>query len=508
MLLSPEKQQQVHFKNISIKTLTRSKTLLNSFWGVFGSGVQMLLLSLFFIILARKYDTESFALFLIAMTIYQFLAAFSALGLGQWFTREILKTEDKSTLIHQFLKIQLLSGIFFYLVSIAGAYLLYDNSLLHKLAIVIGLNIIFDNVIYGLKSLNIAEFRQKKTFIILFIDALLKFLAGCILLFYPIPVLSLSIILVGTRLLTLNLFLHMGSSSLISFRRLLLYPTRWQQVRKMIAPNWAFVIIGSVSIIYWRIGNLIVSKALPLQDVTHYEVSFKAFSLALVIPLMISATVFPVFVEKFKAGSIVQLKNYFHNTAYGYLAYSLLVYTFFYSFADFIMPFAFGAGFTETAPYTREMFLAVLVLPSVVLQANVIIAMHREKTDMWLNVISLIANVAFCLIGLYFYKSLTVINLAIFSSVVVFHVCQDVFLIRKKITTPARVLILYLLTGCVAGCYAFLSPHFRPVWFFVFFWLIVATVFALIKFGPTFLHKYWFSKRSLAILKPVSNDKT
>ncbi len=474
-------RQQLFNSTISV---IKSRLVKNSFWGIAASGGQTLLLSLFFVILARKYDPSVFALFLIANTIYQFLSAFSTLGLSQWFTRAIVNVENKSAIIHKFLKIQLVSGIVFYLVNIAAAYLLYDNTLLHNLAIILGINILFDNIIYGIRALNVAEFQQKKTFLILLADSVLKFLASCVLLFYPLSIVTLSIILIGIRLVTVNIFLGFGSANLISFKKLILYKVGWNETKNIIGRNWAFVIIGSVSMIYWRIGNLIISKTLPLKDVANYEISYKVFSLALVLPIIVSTTVFPSLVEMYKQGNMNKMKSYFHKVFFIYLAYSLLVYTFFYSFSDFLIPFAFGEKFADNAVYTKEMFLAVLVFPTALLQANMLVALHKEKTDMWLNIISLIINVVICIAGLYFYKSLTVVNLAIFTSFLIFHICQDVYLIKNKISILANVIGTYLIIGLTTAAYIVLSNYIESILLFVSFWLVIAIVVLWLVLKP------------------------
>ncbi len=459
-----------------LRSLGKSRTVQNSIWGILASGGQTVLLSLFFVILARKYDRSVFAIFLIATTIYQFLSAFSTLGLNQWFTRAIVHAENKVEIINKFFKVQFISGILFYLCNIAVAYSLYDDKLLQHLAVLLGINILFDNIIYGIKALNVAEFQQKKTFVIMLGDSVLKFLASCILLVYPLPVIYLAVILIGIRLLTLNIFLGFGSSKLISFSKLIAHKISWKELKSIVLANWAFVIIGSVSMIYWRIGNLIISKTLPLDDVANYEVSYRVFSLALILPIIVSTTVFPSFVELYKAGEMKKLKEYFHKIFIIYLTYSLLVFTFFYSFSDFLIPFAFGEKFLDNAPYTKEMFLAVLVFPTVLLQANMLVALHKEKIDMWLNVLSLVVNVAFCLVGLYFVKSLTVVNLAIFASFLVFHIVQDVYLIKNRITNLKTVIGVYLFLAGVVIAYALLSKYVNPVILFILFWAILGTV--------------------------------
>jgi len=49
--------------------LFKSRLIKNSFWGIAANGLQSVLVSLFFVIVARKYTTGEFAFFLIANTI-------------------------------------------------------------------------------------------------------------------------------------------------------------------------------------------------------------------------------------------------------------------------------------------------------------------------------------------------------------------------------------------------------------------------------------------------------
>jgi O-antigen/teichoic acid export membrane protein len=466
-------------------SLFKSRLIKNSFWGIAANGLQSVLLSLFFVIVARKYTTGEFAFFLIANTIYQFLAAFSTLGLGQWFTRELVDVEDKQELVSRFVKIQLYSGCFFYLCNIGVAFLLYQDSLLQSLIVLLGVNIIFDNIIYAIKSLNIAEFNQNKTFIILIIDSVLKFAIGCLLFIFPLPIMTLSVLLIIVRFITLNFFLSVGSSKTISLRSLWKFSLAWHEVKKIVFANWPFIIIGSVSIAYWRISNIIISKTLPLADVAHFEISFRVFSIAQILPLIVSMSVFPGLVQQFKTGIIQDFRNYYSKVFNYYLLFGLFSYTFIYSFADTLIPWAFGSAYNITGTYTKEMFLTILIFPTALLQANVLVAMNMERADMWFNVTSLVLNIIFCFAGFLFAKNLTTVNLAIFFSFLVFHICQDVLLVRRGMITVGHVLKFYLLTVLLVGAYVLLSYKLPPVALFTSFWLLVALAF--IKFPSTSL---------------------
>jgi O-antigen/teichoic acid export membrane protein len=457
--------------------LFKSRLIKNSFWGIAANGLQSVLLSLFFVIIARKYTTNEFAFFLIANTIYQFLAAFSTLGLGQWFTRELVDITDKKELVSRFVKIQLYSGCFFYVCAIAVAFLLYQDHVLQMLIVLLGVNIIFDNIIYAIKSLNIAEFNQNKTFIILIIDSVLRFSIGCLLFLMPFSIMTLCLLLIAVRFITLNFFLAFGSSKTVSLRSLFSYPLARSEVKKIVLANWPFIIIGSVSIAYWRISNIIISKTLPLADVANFEISYRVFAIAQVLPLIVSMSVFPALVQHFKTGIVQDFRNYYRKVFNYYLLFGLFTYTFIYSFADALIPWAFGSTYSGTGAFTKQMFLTILIFPTALLQANVLVAMNRERADMWFNVISLVLNVVFVFTGFLFVKNLTTVNLAIFFSFLIFHICQDVLLVRKGMLTVGHVLKFYLVTGALAGIYVLLSFKFPPVVLFTGYWLLLGLAF-------------------------------
>lgn len=462
-------------------SLFKSRLVRNSFWGIAANGLQSVLVSLFFVIVARKYTTGEFAFFLIANTIYQFLAAFSTLGLGQWFTREVVNIADQKELVNRFLKMQLYSGVLFYVFNIGIAVLLYQDELLRYLIILLGINIIFDNIIYAIKALNIAEFRQNKTFIILIIDSVLKFLIGCALFIYPFSIITLSMLLIVVRFITLNFFLGFGSSKAVNLRSLWNYPLSWPVVRAIVFGNWPFIIIGSVAIAYWRISNIIISKTLSLADVAHFEISYRVFSIAQILPLIISMSVFPALVKIYGSGNIHDFRNYYNKVFVYYLLFGVFTYTFMYSFADILIPWAFGHNYNDTGIYTRQMFLTILIFPTALLQANVLVAMNKEKSDMWFNVVSLVLNILFCFAGFMVAKTLTTVNLSIFFSFLVFHVCQDVLLLRNRIATPWHIARFYLGTGLLTGLYVLLSAQVSPVVLFTVFWLVLATGFIVSK---------------------------
>lgn len=453
------------------QSLKAQKSILsNSLWGIGSNVLQNIFLGLFFVIIARQYSTTDFAGYLVSNTVYQFVAAFSTMGLGQWFTREVVSTEDKESLVSTFLKLQLILGLVFYLVNMGFVFVMYTDPLIRNISVFVGINILFDNFIYGLKCLNIAEHKQKKTFQILLIEASLKLILGCVLIFLPFSILYLAIFSIIFRFITLNLFIRIGSSDLLSLMGVIRQKIRFNDVKNIIFSNWAFIIIGSISVIYWRIGNLIISKTLTAMDIANYEIAFKLFSISQIIPVIISSTVFPILVKYFKNNEMDSFRKFYQNVFLVYLLFGFFTFTFIYSFADFILPFAFGAKYSGTTEPTKLMFMTILVFPTALLQANVLVAMKLEKLDMALNVTSLVVNIALSLIGLSFYKSLAVINWSIFASFFIFHFLQDIILLKHKLTNLRHVSLFYIASIVFVVAYIVLLKVVHPLVLFVLVW--------------------------------------
>ncbi len=461
----------------------QSQLFTNSFWGILSNIFQNILFSIFFIVIARKYNTSDFANYILANTLYGFTLAFSSLGLGQWFIRELMISDDKQNLVNKFFKIQIISGVTFYMMNVILAYSLYANQLIRNLSLLIGINVIFDNIIYVIKYINIAEFEQRKTFIILTIEALLKFVAACLLFISTVPIEFLAAILILLRFITLNLFIKIGSSNLLNLKSVLFVKVDFNEIKRVIASNWMFIVIGSSSVIYWRVGNILVSKLLSLQDVSNYEISFKFFSIAEILPVIISTSVFPMLVKIYGTQQHAVISHKFYKTTFlAYATYGLLAYTFIFSFADTIVPFLFGDKYVNTSVYCKEMFLTILVFPTALLQANLLISLKLEKTDMWLNLISLMFNFLFCFIGLYYFKSLSVVNYSILISFIIFHIFQDYILIVKKIISISHALYFYIFMILLVLLYQYISLFVIPIILYFSFWIFILSMYLLFTY--------------------------
>lgn len=458
----------------------QSGMFLNSSWGIVSNILQTLFVSLFFAIVARKYYPEEFAHFLIATTVYQLMAAFSTMGLSQWFIRAYINQEERSTLTSKFLKTQIGLGFIFYIFNIIFAICFYPQGEIRILCIILGTNIIFDNFINGLKSLNIAESKQKKTAAILAIDGLLKLLVSCLLFIMPLSLMSLSFLLIGVRILTLSLFIKLSSSSQLSLN--LIFKTKLEKndLMQMILKNWQFVVIGSISIIYWKVGNIIISKTMSLANVADYELSVRIFTIFQILPVVASATIFPKFITYVKQKDYAGLKTLYQTIFVAYTIFALISYLFIQTFAHLIIPVAFGNGYEGAIVCLQQMFLTFILLPTVLLQANLIVALGLEKLDMIYNILSLLVYIVACTIAFQYVKSLFVINYSILLSFIIFHLLQDFVLIKRKMTSIKHFLLFYILVLVVVYGYNFLSEILNP--YIIFLASCMLTIVAVILF--------------------------
>lgn len=455
--------------------LFKGKLVGNSFWAILSSVFQSIIFSLFFIVIARRYSSSDFSSYIIANTLYGMILSFSSLGLSQWFIREIKQHDFEGEIISRFFKIQLLAGTVFYLLNVLLSFTLYSSDLVRNISLLLGVNIIFDNIIYVFKTINISRYEQKRSFMLTSLEALIKLVLAAFVVYLDISIFSVIVMLVMSRAFTLYLFIKFGLSDNIDIAHYWKGSLALREIGLVLKKNIYFIVIGSVSVVYWSTGSLLVSKLLQLDKVADYEISFKLFSMAEIIPVMVSASVFPILVEKGKA-DVEERNRFFRKIFLVYAMYGLLAFTFVYSYAALLIPFLFGAKYIHTVPNCIQMFWTIIVFPTALLQANLLVAMHMEKTDMWLNLLSLALNFIIAFFGLTIIQDIAVVNYAIFISFLFFHISQDIILVQYGIHKQSDALFFYTSSALFILAYHFLSVFFSDFYFFFLFWLTFGLV--------------------------------
>ena len=450
----------------------KSAILKNSFWAISSSVFQNIVFAVFFIIMARVYSTQIFSSYIIANTLYGLLLSFSSLGMAQWYIRAVKNMSEHNSVNRLYFNIQLLAGVLFLFLNVLVSFLLYTDSVIHILSIILGLNIIIDNMINVFKTINIATYNQRQTFMVLTIEACMK-LAIALLVYYLVPdIVVIAVLLVLLRVLTFTLFYFSGDYKK-TFKGITIKNTdTYRQVITTIYENRFFLFIGSISVLFWSLGSILVSKFLDSHAVADYEIAYKLFIMAEIIPLMILSSSFPKIVEYLNKPTIAN-KLFLKALSYGNILYGLIAYTFVISFSDVFVPFFFGVQYAQTAQYCNEMFLTMLIFPSVLYQANLLVAIKMEKIDMYLNLMSLFINLLTAGIGLMLHYSLSSITYSIFISFLVFHLSQEFFLVKKGLSQIGDVVIMYLLIFGGMATYVLLMSYVEVTYLFPLIWILV-----------------------------------
>jgi len=460
-------------KNIITKYIN-VKIISNSSWGISSSIIQNILYSAFFIIVARKYEVNEFSSYIISNNIYGLMLSFSAMGLGQWFIRTLMKNDEKvnNSTIEKFFKMQLILGIVFYLVNLTLSAILYRNGIILILSSILGINIIFDNLIYVIKHINIKNFEQKKTFAINISDAILKFSLSILILLFKIPLIAMVLSIIFMRFISLNIFIKYGTSNHISIKKIINQNISYLEIKTLILKNYSFIIIGSISVLFWSLGGIIVSIFYSLNDVSNYEIAFKLFSMAEIIPVIVSSSIFPMLIKLDKENYYKKIQLY-KNAFIVYSIYGLLSYTFMLSYSKDIIPFAFGINFGDSVKISEDMFLTMVLFPSGLLQANMLISMNREKLDMKLNMISLIVNLILSMAGTILIGKIFVVNYSIFIAFLVFHVLQNIYLVKSNVLSINEVMKNYAVLISIVISYELLNKVIDSKLLFFYYWLAI-----------------------------------
>ena len=402
------------------------------------------------------------------------MLSFSAMGLGQWFIRSLMKDNEieNRVTIAKFFKMQLILGLIFYLVNVTLSALLYRNETIIILSSILGINIIFDNLIYVIKHINIKNFEQKKTFAINISDAILKFTLAILIFTIKIPLIAMALFIIFMRFISLNMFIKYGTSNCITIKQIINQNIRYLEIKNIIINNYSFVIIGSISVFFWSLGGIIVSIFYSYNDVSNYEIAFKLFSIAEIIPVIVSSSIFPMLIKLDKENYYKKIQLY-KNAFIVYSIYGLLSYTFMLSYSKDIIPFAFGINFGESVKMSEDMFLTMVVFPSGLLQANMLISMNHEKLDMKLNIISLTVNLVLSMLGTILIGKVFVINSSIFIAFLVFHILQNIYLVRFNVLSIFEVMKNYGVLISIVISFEYINNVFDSKLLFFYYWIAI-----------------------------------
>ena len=420
-----------------VNKLTGKSIISNTISGVAANVLQNIFLGVFFILLTKSIGLNKFSEYVIGNSLYQIVAAFSTMGLANYFIREYVQIEEKKELatLH-FFATEFILSFAGYIIIILSSVTLYNNELLIiQVSSILGINILFDNLIYSVKAIHIAEKTQIVFLKITLFESLVKLALATIYYYMPFDFILFIFILVIARVLTLKLAhaslpneikKEMATlSALKSVNKIV----KIKIIKKLIYEGRIFVIIGAVNIIFWRINSLLLSKLATKNDVGLYEIALKFFSIAQIIPVILLGTIFPVMAKNYSDPTTYLTIS--KNTYLQVFTFSVYTTLLAYYLCPYFIDYFFGLEFKGAIKITQHMFFALIPFSLSLVQAYMLLSSHNEKLDMWLNIINVLFNTILGYTLIKIYGSMGSVT-SITISFVLFYFLQAIILKRKK----------------------------------------------------------------------------
>ena len=145
-----------------INKLSGKSIISNTISGVAANVLQNIFLGVFFVLLTKSIGLNKFSEYVIGNSLYQIIAAFSTMGLANYFIREYVQIEERKdyTTLHFFATEFILSFIGYIIIILSTITLYNDELFIIQVSSILGINILFDNLIYSVKAIHIAEKTQ------------------------------------------------------------------------------------------------------------------------------------------------------------------------------------------------------------------------------------------------------------------------------------------------------------------------------------------------------------
>jgi len=131
---------------------------------------------------------------------------------------------------------------------------------------------------------------------------------------------------------------------------------------------------------------------------------------------------------------------------------------------------------------SEDMFLTMVLFPSGLLQANMLISMNHEKLDMKLNTISLTVNLILSMLGTILIGKIFVVNYSIFIAFLVFHILQNIYLVRFNVLSIFEVMKNYAVLISIVISFEYINKVVDSKLLFFYYWIgiIIAAISIII----------------------------
>ncbi len=412
------------------------KVYWNSAVSIVTNIVQNVFFSAFFIILARHFGPVQLSDYVIANSLYQLIGVLAPFGLTEYFVREYMQQAHlRSELTRDMVVVESLLGVTGYLVVVSLGSIMGYSSGTQLLAIILAININFDNLLVSFRSIFVAESKQFYTSIATLLESFLKLLAGLCLLVLGLTLLQISLFAVALRLVTLFVAIGFLDEERRADVRFALNPAnvsflrRLKRVVQLLGKARSFAVISTVVFIYWRLNTLVLGKIASPREVSFFDVGTKAFSVFQILPFYYLQAFFPILSQAYKSDKAqfvgLARKALTHLAIFSVCVAIPMAYA-----SREVIDLLFGSRYLGAAGMTGTMMITLIPFSLSLVQAYVLLASGNERIDMWLNILTLGVNGLLAIV-LTTTRGGNGAALSILISFIVFFLAQQIVLLWK-----------------------------------------------------------------------------
>lgn len=345
--------------------------------------------------IARYLGPTQFGLLNYAIAFVALFSAISSLGLPSVAVNSLVKFPDKKELIlGTILILQLIGGIFFYVLTIAAVYLLSsDDREVRILVAIIGTLMLFkfsDVASYWFES------QIKSKYSVWVKNGVFIIFSGVrvLLILNDAPLIAFAWVMAAEALAT---GFFMLTALDIYGLKLFKLRVNFLQAKKLLKDSWPLMLSSVAIIFYMKVDQIMLGQMIGNEAVGLYSVAARLSEVWYFIPGIIVSSVFPAIARNHKKNR----KKYLTRLQYLYkvliwLAIAVAIVVTIFSKA--IIEITFGIAYIDAASIlTWHIWGGVFVFFGSAWSMWIVLEGY-QKTALWLHILSLLANIALNLI--------------------------------------------------------------------------------------------------------------
>ena len=371
---------------IPIKSLNIYRN--NFSWILFDNVLRLFLGVFVSILLARKLGPSSFGIYNYSITIVGFFTSISCLGIDSIVVKELVKHEDKRSILFNSFLIKLFGGLIAYLF-FSFIIILEESELAKKVLILLGLTLLvqpFSIFDFFFQSKLKNKYSVISTSISRLFISILKILA---LVCFPSLVLFAGLVLFESLITIILLWMFFKKDYYFEFNKTLFNK---ELFFKILTKGFPLILVGLFHTINVRIDQIIIRNFLNFDELGFYSTAVKVTELFNFLPVVIMTAVFP---------SLVGTKNYDLKLYYKRMKVLFLILfstAVFVSIiivisSDFLITFMYGEAYVESIKYLKYLIWSSVFIFLGVYMHNLLINHDLQTISLYSNIIGAIINI-------------------------------------------------------------------------------------------------------------------